>query len=449
MFQLFISNSYKEVYPCPEGTAAVQPQAEDSLASAATPLPHRRLDGEPCPETAFIKWLKPLWKSEMMNGPQPAPAVWDATKPSGRAYWMRLYPWGANFACGREVVLSDPVCAALFPGGWLSNFESKMQARDVALCCGIPVAKEAALGVDMDNAPWLARTGTFVLKPDALALSEGVLVACRVGEEWSFTAPPLAQSILWDPRFKTSQRLCALRSTVGSGARPSEVAAAWIGSFDGPSGEERKWVVQERIPGVREFDGKVSEIKVYVLGGRAWLANHTVQTERAGGSIKHPVCHIDADGAWHAVPPPSGALPGLSATAVGGLAAAVLRMVVEELAPAAERLATELGARFMMRADFFIFPHGATGPDWSLAGVKDVKLSFVFNEMQHHMGKSLFTQPDHGIDFLWPSFEATVSTLLRQSDDDYSDGETKKHSAQQQPPRGDSPCSVCLVAAEH
>ena len=472
----------------PSASAFSTPKTIQSIeiqfkANAKPPLPfphHRLLDAQrgggtvvqSFPEARFVEWLQPRWVQEQREGACVAPTVWDATIPSGRAYWLRLYPWGGGFTLGRKVLVTSELCAALFsPTDWLNNFESKSRARKLAQRCGIRVTCEVDPAEMFDDLVFLQQhnclASSFCVKPNCYALSEGVLLASLDDKtkKWTLSTPPMARSDLWDSRFRTSERLMQLQGFVleaesaggaagsgsgggaggGSGSggggnidtcstsevqtssvSARQIAAAWMKSYSDVE-TPLTWVIQERVPGVSEFGGSVMEIKVYVLGGKAWLANHAVQTDLSTGSIKHPVVHVDPEtGSWRGIPIPEGSLPMLDESSIRGLSSAVLSLVANKLAPAAELLAAEVGARFMMRADFFVFPRAGIMNTWSLASVLEKyhhhysgnggsNLEFSFNEMQHHMGKSFFTQPDHGIDFLWPSFQATVNSLLREA----------------------------------
>jgi hypothetical protein len=343
--------------------------------------------------------------------------LWDATSPNGLAYWVRLYPWGAGFVDGRMVLTDHPKCMELFPlegTSFLDCFESKMISRKIAMDCDISVPVEIPFCPLNDQMRFnkfvmLASnvSNGWVLKPDSLALCEGVLLVrgnCEDG--WSFDAPSLAMSPLWGPRFGTKQKLSEMANAYVATMSPSDVALRWSTFFS----SNQKWLAQEMIPPVLEFGGNVMEIKVSVLGGKAWHACNSVLTN--GDSLKYPWMHVNSDGTWTVVPPPPG-------TSINGhvftpaesdyLTKITYDLVVEKLAPAAERLAACVNSKVMMRADFFVTRLGDTASRfWSLN--EGSNLRCVFNEMQHHYGKSMFSSQGKEV---YPIFERTLKALLQ------------------------------------
>ena len=87
------------------------------------------------PEKKMLLWLKKKTEDILISPKDALDATnWDATKPNGLAYWMRLYPWGNGFAEGRNVDITNPRCHELFPPNcsFLEVFESKINSYVLA-----------------------------------------------------------------------------------------------------------------------------------------------------------------------------------------------------------------------------------------------------------------------------------------------------------------------------
>jgi hypothetical protein len=390
------------------------------------------------PEKKMLLWLKKKTEDILISPQEALDAKnWKATKPNGLAYWMRLYPWGNGFAEGRNVDITSQRCRELFPPNcsFLEVFESKINSYVLAQRLQINVVKQFQFlpmhtEIDFVNrhvAEWCQRGEGklfFVLKPTSLALSEGVLIAIKNGDNWLFSVPPLALTQPWIDRFKTIEKLNAMKeyNQTDSNLSAYDVSNYWCQLHCEYKGD---WIIQELLPRVKEFVNQPMEIKAYILGGNVWYAIHYVQPS-TGSYLKYPFYYRKQDKSWNCIEPPlttelvrSDRKENITPEFARILTDRLGKLVSEQIAPAAERMAKEIKVKFMMRADFFIIPdqrhiqYTDDGPVWSLDILNhDEPLNIYFNEMQHWYGKGLFDET-YGNMFLYPIFQRTVNRLLR------------------------------------
>jgi len=386
------------------------------------------------PEREMLLWLKEKTEDLLINPVAPLDnAHWDARIPNGLAYWMRLYPWGNKFTEGRNVLLDSSNCHSLFPPNcsFLESFESKIKSKEIADTLQIKVAKQVSF-INNDSEKdsfnsiikdWCKEAGNklfFVLKPTSPALSEGVLIAIKNHEKWSFSVPPLALTPLWNKNFKTTDKLIEMDSVSNISNSAYDVAKKWC-SLHGHV-KDTEWIVQELLPRVREFQNQPMEIKAYLLGGYVWYAIHYVQPT-TGPYIKHPFFYRKEDKNWNCIIPPKETKIKVETIEreftpeeANKLTEKLAKVVSEKIAPTAERIAKTLNVKFMMRADFFIVPdkkhiiYTDDGPTWSLFNLDEIDI--YFNEMQHWYGKAVFLE-EYGNMFLYPIFQRTVNRLLK------------------------------------
>jgi hypothetical protein len=426
------------------GTRIFIVDSKDETLKEQKTFPYNDIDfdkeyGDSFPEKCMLLWLKEKTE-ELLISPIPPldNANWDATKPNGLAYWMRLYPWGHGFTSGRNILLEDAKCHDLFPPNcsFLELFESKIKSKEIAEELHINVARQIPFSnteqeKDSFNSTiteWCSETEHnlfFVLKPTSLALSEGVLIVTKNEDKWNFTVPPLALIPLWDGRFKSKEKLSIMAEYVKGNLAlsPYDIAIRWCDLHTDVN--KKDWIIQELLPRVIEFHNQPMEIKTYLLGGYVWYAIHYVQPT-TGSYIKHPFYYRKQDKTWNCIKPPKNTsiikdsivreLTDLEATT---LTEQLGKLVSEMIGPIAESIATRINAKFMMRADFFIVPdkkyikYTADGPLWSLDSLSSVdELKIYFNEMQHWYGKAVFLE-EYGNMFLYPIFQRTVNRLLK------------------------------------
>ncbi len=390
------------------------------------------------PEKRMLLWLKKKTEDLLIN---PVPPLdnsrWDARVPNGLAYWMRLYPWGHGFTSGRNVELTNSKCKELFPPdcSFLEVFESKIKSYELAIKLQINVVKQLNFSssdtkpddLNRQVAEW-CKYGDgklfFVLKPTSLALSEGVLIAIKNEDKWSFSVPPLALTKPWDERFNTKKKISDMNEYIQTSRDLSayDVSHHWCQLHSEYSGE---WIIQELLPRVKEFINQPMEIKAYILGGNVWYAIHYVQPS-TGSYLKYPFYYRKQDKNWNCIKPPltTKLLGPDGEVNISDEKATIItnrlgKLVSEQIAPAAESIANEIKVKYMMRADFFIIPdqryieYTKDGPVWSLDVLNhDIPLHIYFNEMQHWYGKGLFDE-SYGNMFLYPIFQRTVNRLLR------------------------------------
>ena len=391
------------------------------------------------PEKHMLLWLKEKTEDILINPKAPlSNENWDATKPNGLAYWMRLYPWGHGFTSGRNVLLDNPKCHSLFPPdcSYLDYFESKIKSKDLAESLGINVARQITflntkaeeLTFNDTIAMWCVEADDnlfFVVKPTSLALSEGVLIVTKNRGMWSFSVPPLALTTLWAGRFNTQEKLSKMIEYVkqNSNLRPFDISTKWCELHEHVN--KKDWLVQELLPRVMEFHNQPMEIKAYVLGGYVWYAIHYVQPT-TGSYIKYPFYYRKLDTNWNCIKPPKttqiikdSITRELTDEESTMITVQLGKLVSEKLALAAETIARSINVKFTMRADFFIVPdkkhikYTNDGPVWSLDSLANVDdLNIYFNEMQHWYGKALFLE-EYGNMFLYPIFQRTVNRLLK------------------------------------
>ena len=452
--------------------------SDETLKEQKT-FPYNNIDiaeeyGASFPEKNMLLWLKEKTEDLLINPIAPLDnREWDATKPNGLAYWMRLYPWGHGFTAGRNVLLENPRCHSLFPPNcsFLESFESKVKSKELAERLGINVAKQISFtSVESEKIPfnqtiaeWCAEAGNklfFVLKPTSLALSEGVLIVIKNDDNWTFSVPPLALTPLWNDRFRTQEKLSSMIGYVRDNPSLSayDVAFRWCDLHIGV--DKKDWIVQELLPRVMEFHNQPMEIKAYLLGGNVWYAIHYVQPT-TGSYIKHPFYYRKENKDWNCIKPPKntniikdGVSREMTDAELITITEQLGRLVSEIIAPAAETIARTINAKFMMRADFFIVPDkkhirytvdgpassdpgqqgpassdpgqqgpassdpgkqgpASSGPVWSLDSLASLDgLKIYFNEMQHWYGKAVFLE-EYGNMFLYPIFQRTVNRLLK------------------------------------
>ena len=122
------------------GTRIFIVDSKDETLKEQKTFPYNDIDfdkeyGDSFPEKCMLLWLKEKTE-ELLISPIPPldNANWDATKPNGLAYWMRLYPWGHGFTSGRNILLEDAKCHDLFPPNcsFLELFESKIKSKEIA-----------------------------------------------------------------------------------------------------------------------------------------------------------------------------------------------------------------------------------------------------------------------------------------------------------------------------
>jgi hypothetical protein len=394
--------------------------------------------GPTFPEKKMLLWLKKKTEDLLINPVPPLANIhWDARIPNGLAYWMRLYPWGHGFTSGRNVVLSNSKCNDLFPPdcSFLEVFESKIKSYELAIKLNINVVKQINFLPSSTNRDDLnsqvrewCQYGRgkifFVLKPTSLALSEGVLIAIKNEDNWSFSVPPLALTTPWDERFNTKKKISDMNEYIKTSRYLSvyDVSKFWYDLHPEYKGD---WIIQELLPRVKEFVNQPMEIKSYILGGNVWYAIHYVQPS-TGSYLKYPFYYRKLDKNWNCVMPPlttklvrPDGEENISLEQARILTNRLGKLVSQQIAPAAESIANEIKVKFMMRADFFIIPdprfieYNEDGPVWSLDNLNhDTPLNIYFNEMQHWYGKGLFDET-YGNMFLYPIFQRTVNRLLR------------------------------------
>ena len=395
--------------------------------------------GESFPEKNMLLWLKEKTEDLLINPKPPLDNTnWDARKPNGLAYWMRLYPWGHGFTSGRNVLLENAKCHSLFPPNcsFLELFESKIKSKEVADKLKINVAKQISFSNNESEkilfnttiTEWCKEANNklfFVLKPTSLALSEGVLIIKKNEDNWTFSVPPLTLIPLWNDKFKTREKLNSIEDYVKNSVNLTSYDIANHWSLLHNHVNKKDWIVQELLPRVKEFHNQPMEIKVYLLGGNVWYAIHYVQPT-TGSYIKHPFYYRKQNKDWNCIKPPKstkiikdGTERELTDEEGIKLTEQLGKLVSNKIAPIAENIAKSIHAKFMMRADFFIIPdkkhivYTEDGPVWSLDTLTSIDdLHIYFNEMQHWYGKSVFLE-EYGNMFLYPIFQRTVNRLLK------------------------------------
>jgi len=403
-------------------------------------FPYNNIDfnseyGDSFPEKHMLLWLKEKTEELLISPIAPLDnSNWDATKPNGLAYWMRLYPWGHGFTSGRNVLLENEKCHSLFPPNcsFLELFESKIKSKELAEQLNINVARQISISekavFNTTIKEWCKEADNnlfFVLKPTSLALSEGVLIITKNGDKWTFSVPPLALIPLWNGRFKSEEKLSSMDKYVMDNLDLTayDIAIKWCELHTGVN--KKDWIIQELLPRVIEFHNQPMEIKTYVLGGYVWYAIHYVQPT-TGSYIKHPFYYRKQDKDWNCIKPPKNTkiikdsiLRELTDIEATTLTEQLGKLVSDKIAPTTEAIANKINAKFMMRADFFIVPdkkhikYTTDGPVWSLDSLSSIdELKIYFNEMQHWYGKAVFLE-EYGNMFLYPIFQRTVNRLLK------------------------------------
>jgi hypothetical protein len=418
--------------------------SNDEMLQEQKTFPYNYIDfteeyGDSFPEKHMLLWLKEKTEELLISPIAPLDNTnWDATKPNGLAYWMRLYPWGHGFTSGRNVLLENVKCHTLFPPNcsFLELFESKIKSKELAEQLKINVAQQISFSNTESEKSFFNTTITewckeadnslfFVLKPTSLALSEGVLIVTKNGDTWTFSVPPLALIPLWNGRFKSEEKISNMNKYVVDNLDASafDIAKKWCDLHT--SVNKKDWIVQELLPRVIEFHNQPMEIKTYVLGGYVWYAIHYVQPT-TGSYIKHPFYYRKQNKDWNCIKPPKNTkiikdsiLRELTDVEATTLTEQLGKLVSDKIAPTAETIASTIHAKFMMRADFFIVPdkkhikYTTDGPVWSLDSLGSIdELKIYFNEMQHWYGKAVFLE-EYGNMFLYPIFQRTVNRLLK------------------------------------
>lgn len=398
-------------------------------------IDYNKIYGNLFPEKKFLLYLRRKTDNLLIN-PKDNLKVWDAKIPNGLAYWFRLYPWGAHFTEGRNVLLYNKKCHKLFPPyknskgcTFLEFFESKKKSRDLVKSLKIKVPKEISFSFnklfskEFNNIikSWSKEGIHFVLKPNSLALSEGVLIVNYYDGIWNFNAPPSSLTKHWDEKFSTTKSLKKIRQYSKFTNNAYDIAKYWCKLYNHV--KKNDWIVQELLPRTEEFGLEPIEIKAYFLGGYVWYA--PVSVLRANGNaIKHPCFYREENKSWVAEKLPEDTLilvngkdkkinPKLNIKITNKLG----EIVAKQIALNTENIAKKINCKFMMRADFFVVPknnikYTKNGPIWSINELSRSSSDFdiYFNEMQHWYGKSLFMTNNNK--FLYSRFQRTANRLL-------------------------------------